>query len=238
MAKADDLIAYLFERQPHVLSGTLMQWLQVSTRFTAFVETYRDKVRKKIRLARDAESAMDLLGELEVAYCLLENRSLVVAYEPYASAKTRGPDFGVTYRTNLLFNVEVARIRRETSTDPGRIEERILRIFLDKLGQMQPGMSNVLIIHARPELARAIDLGRLMQDIKLKAERRDPAFYAITRYEGPALFYKDFLHLSAILLWTAEMPPWINKQARPVLPERVLRLVSSLRPSVSQVAVE
>ncbi len=239
MTKQADLIAYLFEGQPHVLSLTLMQWMDVSSRFTAFVETYSDKVRKKIRLAREPESAMDVLGELEVAYSLLEDRSLAVTYEPYTSAGRRGPDFAVAYRTNLVFNVEVARIRMETTNaDPGRIEERILRILLDKLGQMQPGMSNVLIIHARQELARAIDLGKLMQDIKLRAERKDPSFYAVSRYTSPALFYKDFLHLSAILLWTAGTQPWVNKQARPMLEERVVRLIASLRPDVSQVAID
>lgn len=214
-----------------------MQWMQPSSRFTAFVEIYRDKVRKRIRVIREPESALDLLGELEVAYCLLEDRSLAVAYEPYASAERRDPDFAVTYRTNLVFNVEVARIRMENSRiDPRRTEERILRVLLDKLGQMQPGTSNLLIIHTRQELRRSIDLGGLMQDIKLRAERKDPSFYAVSRYANPALFYKGFLHLSAILIWAAETQPWVNKQARPVLPERVLRLISSLRPSVGQVS--
>src|SRR5512143_827833 len=98
MSKQADLIAYLFAGQPHRLSGELRQWMESSSRFTAFVETYRDKVRKKIRSARDPESALDLRSELEVACCLLADRRLDVAYEPYASAKRRGPDFAVTYR--------------------------------------------------------------------------------------------------------------------------------------------
>jgi len=139
-----------------------MQWMEASSRFTAFVETYRDKIRKKIRVARQPESVLDLRGELEVAYCLLNDRRLAVAYEPYASAKRRGPDFAVTYRTNLVFNIEVARIRVAESELGGielpRKAERIVRILLDKLGQMQPGMANLLVIHTREELARSIDL--------------------------------------------------------------------------------
>ena len=234
VTKQADLIAYLFEGQPHPLSAALMQWLEASSRFTAFVETYRDKIRKKIRLTRDPESVLDLRGELEVASCLLNDRRLAVAYEPYASVKRRGPDFAVTYRANLVFNIEVARIRVEGSGIDGldlpRKEERILRILLDKLGQMQPGMPNLLVIHTRQELARSIDLGRLMQEVKTRAERKDPSFYALSRYTGPAAFYKDFLRLSAILLWASEAQPWINKQARPGLPEKVLRLVGSLSP--------
>lgn len=251
MTKQADLIAYLFEGQPHLLSGELLQWMDASSRFTAFVETYRDKIRKKIRITREPESTLDLRGELEVAYCLLNDRRLAVAYEPYASMKRRGPDFAVTYRTNLVFNVEVARIRvEESSVTAGstialpRKEERILRILLDKLGQMQPGMANLLVIHTREELVRAIDLGRLMQEVKTRVERKDPAFYAISRYTGPAAFYTDFLRLSGILLWAsspAKQPSsvnsrwlavenqlWVNKQARPILAEKVLRLVGSL----------
>ncbi len=242
MTKQADLISYIFEGQSHALSGTLTQWMEASARFTVFVDTYRDKVRKKVRVIRDPETAIDLRGELEVAYCLLNDRRLSVAYEPYASEKRRGPDFAVTYRANLVFNIEVARIRMEKDglegIDLGRKEERILRILIDKLGQMQAGMANLLVIHAREDLARSIDLGRLMQDIKIRVEGRDAAFYALSRYGSPAAFYKDFLRLSAILLWTAGAQPWVNKQARPVLDEKVLRLVGALAAGASRVPAE
>jgi hypothetical protein len=232
VTKRADLIDYVFEGQPHLLSEALMQWMEASSRFTGFVEAYRDKIRKKIRVTREPESVQDLRGELEVAYCLLNDRRLIVTYEPYASAKRRGPDFAVTYRANLVFNIEVARIRVEESgvggIDLPRKEERILRILLDKLGQMQPGMANLLVIHTREDLVRSIDLDRLMQEVKTRAEGKDPSFYAASRYTSPAAFYKDFLHLSGILLWAAEAQLWVNKPARPGLAEKVLRLVSSL----------
>ncbi len=242
MTKQADLIAYVFEGKPQLLSGSLLQWMEASSRFTAFVETYRDKIRKRIRVTHEPESVLDLHGELEVAYCLLNDRRLAVAYEPYASAKRRGPDFAVTYRTNLVFNIEVARIRMEASgvdcvaIDLPRKEERILRILLDKLGQMQPSMANLLVIHTREELARSIDLDRLMYEVKTRAERKDPAFYAASRYTSPATFYKDFLHLNGILLWSAGAQLWVNKQARPELVEKVLRLVTSLPSSAGQVS--
>jgi hypothetical protein len=223
MTKPADLSAYLFEGQVHLLSEELFRWLEASPRFTTFVETYRDKIRKKLRLARDPETALDLRGELEVAYRLLADRRLDVAYEPYASAKRRGPDFAVTYRTNLVFNLEVARMRADENESPRR-EERFLRLLLYKLGQMQPGMPNLLVVHTRG----GFDLDKFMQDLKIRVERKEPAFYEISRYESPAAFYKDFLRLSAILLWMAEPQLWINKQAKPALEEKVLRLVSSL----------
>jgi hypothetical protein len=211
--------------------------MEASARFTAFVEIYRDKIRKKIRLARQPESALDLLSELEIASRLLGDQRLAVAYEPYANRKSRGPDFAVAYRANLGFNIEVARIRGGMGAGDGpspelaRIEERILRILLDKLGQMQPGMANLLMIRTSQEVARSIDLGRLMQGIKSRAEGKDPAFYAASRFTTPAEFYKEYLRLSGILLWSgpsASLPPvlWVNKQARPGLAENVLRIVA------------
>ena len=239
VTKQTNLIAYLFDDQPHLLSPALLQWMDASPRFTLFVETYRDKMRKKIRLAREPESVLDLRGELEVAYGLLADRRLAVTYEPYASAKRRDPDFAVTYRLNLVFNIEVARIRMEgngvdrsadgsAAIDLPRKEERLLRILLDKLGQMQPGMPNLLVIHTRDDLARSLDLNRLMQGVKTRAEGKDPAFYALSRYTTPAAFYKEFLHLSGVLLWATEAQLWANKQARPALPEKVLRLAGRL----------
>jgi hypothetical protein len=243
VTKQADLIAYLFEGRSQndspaePMSGELLEWMEASSRFTAFTDTYRDKIRKKIRLAREAERLLDLRGELVVAFRLLNDRRLGVTYEPYASAKQRGPDFAVTYRANLVFNVEVARLRGEGSGNGDgalqRKEERILRILLDKLGQMQPGMPNLLVIHIPPELAGAIELSRLMQEIKARVEKKDPAFYQLSRYTSPAAFYKDFLRLSGILLWTAESQVWVNKQARPRLAEKVMRLVSRLASGVN-----
>jgi hypothetical protein len=243
VTKQADLNAYLFDGQPRLLYDDLLHWMEAS-RFTAFVDAYRDKIRKKIRLAHDPESALDLRSELQVASRLLADRRLEVAYEPYASAKKRSPDFAVTYRANLVFNLEVARIRGEasgvgaaavnTAFDLPRMQERFLYILLDKLGQMQPGMPNLVLIHAPQELAPSFDLDRLMQEIKSRVEGREPAFYALSGYAGPAAFYKDFLHLSGILLWAAETQSWANKQARPALAGKVLRRVSSLLSGASQ----
>lgn len=236
MTKQADLIAYLFEGQPHQLSGTLLSWMDASPRFVTFVETYRDKIRKKIRVARDPESALDVLGELAVACGLLADRRFEIAYEPYSSAKRRGPDFAVTYRVNLTFNVEVARLRMEGGADgagQSRTEERILRILLNKLGQMQPGMANLLAILTHAEVARSFDLAGLLHDIKTRAEAKDPIFYTASRYTGPADFYRDFLRLSGIVLWSSGAQLWVNKQSRPALDSKVMRLVSSLASEIT-----
>ncbi len=237
MTRQADLIAYLFDGQANLLSGKMAGWMEASPRFTAFVETYRDKIRKKVRVTRDAESLLDLGVELEVACCLLNDRRLAVSYEPYASAKRRGPDFAVAYRANLAFNLEAARLRGEHNEACGTIpagtehrnhKDHIRRILLDKLGQMQPGMPNLLVILAPEKVANSVDLAGLMQEVKTRVEKKDPSFFAASRYRSPADFYRDFLRLSGVLLWWAEAQLWVNKQSRPVLDEKVLRIVKSL----------
>jgi len=103
---------------------------------------------------------------------------------------------------------------------------------------MQPGMANLLVIQSREDVARSIDLGRLMQAVKTRADGRDPAFYAASRRSSPAAFYKDFLHLSGILLWGPAPQLWVNQQARPTLAENVTRLVTSLAPCAKQAPID
>jgi hypothetical protein len=230
VSRQSDLINYLFDNRSNFLAKELLEWIEDSPRFMGFVETYRDKTRKKIRVAHDPESLLDLRGELEVAYRLLGDRRLEVEYEPYASLKGRGADFAVSYRTNLKFNIEIARMRAEEMefADTRRNEERVLRIVLEKLGQMQTNMPNLLVIHVHEKVAKEIELGKLMQGIKNKADRGGESFYAHGRYSKAAEFYKDFLRLSAILFWEPRAQAWVNKQAKVALDEKVFKLVREI----------
>ena len=45
----DDLLTYLFDAQPHQFATPMATWLTASRRFTTFVDTFRDKIRKKLR---------------------------------------------------------------------------------------------------------------------------------------------------------------------------------------------
>lgn len=255
MTKQEELVTYVFESRGDALEREIRDWMEGSARFAGFVGTYRDKIRKKVRVTREPEGVLDLRGELEVAYRLVADRRFSLIYEPYASEKRRSADFAVTYRANLTFNVEVARIHAEES-EAGP-EKRVLRVLLSKLGQMQPGMANVLILLAdtprdnrqpargasqpargASQSARGtsqIDLGGLMQVVKTRVEARDPAFYADSGYGSPAGFYRDFLRLNAIMLREitgGQVPAggqwWVNKQARPELDEKVMRLIWKL----------
>jgi hypothetical protein len=230
VSRQTDLINYLFDNSSNFLAKELLEWIEGSPRFAAFAETYRDKIRKKIRVAKDSEGLLDLRGELEVAYRLLGDKRLEVEYEPYASGKGRGADFAVNYRTNLKFNVEIARMHANELefADTRRNEERVLRIVLEKLGQMQTNIPNLLMIHVHEKVAKEIELGKLMQGIKNKADRGGESFYAHSRYSKAAEFYKDFLRLSAILLWELRAQAWVNKQAKVALDEKVMRLVRTI----------
>ncbi len=126
-----------------------------------------------------ADTYSDLRSELELSYCLLNDRRLIVAYESCASTKIRGPDFAITYRVNLTFNIEVARMRSE---------DRIQVILLDKLGQMQANTPNLLVIRTRQELVRSKNLGELVQEMKIRIDKERSCFLSDNPLCQPGCF--------------------------------------------------
>jgi hypothetical protein len=197
-------------------------WLAASPRFAAFVEKYKDKIRKKIRVLNGEDIALDLLAELETAYLLLAEKRFELAYEPYAAEKKRGPDFAVTWRNSLTFNLEITRLHNAG----GEVEGRLADLVCEKLGQMLPAMINLLAVVSDqfPEP----DLNAAMQQLKLSAEKRDPSLYARYGYQTPADFFKGYERLSGILWHQSEAGPvvfWNNPQARHPLPPKVRNLL-------------
>lgn len=233
-----ELLAYLFEEVRSPLARAVAAWLVASPRFLAFAEANRSKIRKKIRGVRDAEGARDLHLELEVAYRLLQERRLEVAYEPMGTGKTRAPDFTVTFRTRLTFSVEVTRQRATLppSDAPSdevpalhqalieREEGRLTDTVCHKLGQLLPSMGNVLLIAAEGEAAQELDVERVMTQLRLRAERRDETLLARHGFEGTGEFFKQYQRFSALLVrgGPAEAPVrshwWLNRQAKHPLP--------------------
>src|SRR5713226_2142028 len=78
----DELIAYLIGADSS-LAAEVGPWLVASSRFRAFAETYRDKIRKKVRGLRDDNGRRDLVFELGIALRLLEERRFALEYESY-----------------------------------------------------------------------------------------------------------------------------------------------------------
>jgi hypothetical protein len=224
-----ELIAFLFEGQPNLITAPLTRWVAISPRYTVFVEKYKDKIRKKIRVTREKEAIEDLFYELQIPFLLLQERRFDLAYEPYLSGKTRGPDFSVTFRTNFAFNIEVTRVRglRKALSAPteAAIDFRLIDVLCGKLRQMLPKMANLLMIEVSPDALEQLDPAAQVAWVKDKAESRDQRFYARHRFLSPADFFKYYKRLSALVLYNSanERKPvvWLNPQAGVGLPDAV-----------------
>ena len=226
-----ELVAFLFGSQRSTISARLTQWIFVSPRYAAFVNRYRDKIRKKVRVTRQSGAAADLLYELQVPYWLLQEKRFEVAYEPYLAAKKRGPDYSVTFRTNFTFNIEITHVRgrkpsASASTEDTGIDLRLVDVLCGKLRQMLPSMANVLFVVAGPRVLDKLDLAAHLSWIKEKAERSDPSFYARQRFLSAADFFKHYQRLSGLATFESaglkKHALWVNPQARIGLPAGVV----------------
>lgn len=233
-----ETLDYLFDSKPHILLPTLAQWMSESSRFALFMETNRDKIRKKIRTLPDTESAYDLQAELQTAYWLLGEKRFVLGYEPYGKGTGRGPDFAVTFKTNLIFNVEVTRLRfssQENNTGQEGVElpaldhqyqsRRLAEIVSSKLHQTLPSMMNLLVIVADDSAIRDLELDKVMLGLKQRAEQKDPHLFKRHDFRDSSDFFKHYQRLSGVLLRSAagQEPGkcpllWLNNQAKHPLP--------------------
>lgn len=241
----DELLAYVFDAQTHLLAEPMATWLTSSRRFTAFVTTFRDKIRKKLRATQDQESLLDLQLELETAYLLLQERSLSLVYEPQ-HGRIRCPDFAVTFTTSLTFMVEVTRLRADqkrklaeaqeqtpVTPTPNTIptiplmDERLADAICSKLGQLLPQRSNVLLVGVDARHLTHNDLRAAMLRIQQRAERNDSTFYQRYRFRDRADFFGHYQRLSEILVRgphlqaAAPIVIWVNPQAKHPLPGKV-----------------
>jgi hypothetical protein len=212
------------------------RWMDESARFRDFVATYRTKIRKKVRGLRDEEGRGDLLFELATAHRLIQERRFTIEYEKYGVGKQRTPDFVVTFKTNVIFNVEVKRMRATAapSTAPGasieippRAEEgrdsnKLINTVCAKLGQLLPGAINLLALSADGMVFQEDYVAQAMKLLKQLADRKDEAYFARRGFASARDFLHHYQRLSAVLVrrgWDdgAPMALWLNKEAgRPV----------------------
>jgi len=226
----DEVLDYIFDGQSHILAPSMTEWLASSRRFTAFVNTFRDKIRKKIRVTQDGESLIDLRLELETAYLLLQEPRLSLVYEPYLSEKVRGPDFAVTFTTSLTFMVEVTRLRaeaREQTSNTVQGIERLSDAICSKLGQMQPQRSNVLIAGVDALGLTQNELHGMMIRIQQRAEHSDSTFFQRYGFRDRADFFRHYQLLSEIFVRNSDLEEakstviWVNPQSKTPLPSKV-----------------
>lgn len=216
---ANDLLPYIFPNTRLPLAVQFGMWIQSSPRFRAFAETYRDKIRKKVRTITEAEGYGDLQAELATAYFLVEERRFLVEYEKYGIGKQRGPDFSVTHKTHTRFDVEVTRLRGGQVGDtpgPGKLANSLCV----KLQQLPPSMINILVMSAVDASYSEADLTGGLRLLQERAERKDDEFFVRRGFLGARDFLRHYSRLSAIRLVAAGAPPVLRlqPQARHPLP--------------------
>jgi len=218
----DELTAYLFGPSDSSLAAEIGPWLVASSRFRAFAEIYRDKIRKKARGLRDDNSRRDLAFELAIASRLLAERRFGVEY---------APDFRVTFRSNLRFNVEVRRLHWSAPTPGAPMDPaRLIRAVSDKLGQLPTAMINVLFLGAESPSPAGDVLAPAMRSLQERAAAKDEMFFEQRGFTGTRDFQRHYQRLSGAV-WLAGNtggPPslWRNPQARHLLPADLARALS------------
>lgn len=218
----DELLTYFFDEKPHLLTAPMQTWLASSRRFTAFVNTFHTKIRKKLRATQGSESLLDLRLELETAYLLLKEPALNVMYEPLPIRQSRGPDFAVTFTTSTLFMMEVTRLR--VADD---IEERLADMACSKLAQLPPKHSNVLLVGVEASNLTAGSLRAAMLQLQQRVERADASFVQRYGFRDRTDFFQHYLRLSELLVRGPQLQAgepaigWINPQAKYPLPSKV-----------------
>jgi hypothetical protein len=232
--RIERLVDHLFDRAHEAESAAeVTAWLASSGRFRAFAEAHRDKIRKKLRTATDAEARRDVRAELRVAQLLLADRRIELTFEGYGSGRG-GPDFTVAFRGHRSFDLEVTRMRRdptEATTDGGPL--------LAKLRQLAPGVPNVLLVAIEGERADAFDIPEAVRGLRARADAKEEAFFTRRGFEGTRGFYERFLRLGAAIAWCEALAGgaggtalWMNPSARTPPAERAIRAaVECLRAS-------
>ncbi len=206
-------------RMSHPQAVELTGWLGGSARFRDFAEAYRDKIRRKIRGARDTDAIRDVRAELCVAHLLLADRRIDLTFEAYGSGRG-GPDFTVAFRGERTFNLEVTRVHGSArATAFGGP-------LLPKLRQLPPSTPNALVIAIEGDGAGGFDVAGAARALRSRADRKDEAFFIERGFTGTRDFYDRFLRLGAVFVWSgaAEGYPraslWLNRSARIAVPER------------------
>lgn len=227
MRYREALLETIFEERSHPLKPVISDWLSSSRRFADFVDTYQNKIRKKLRAAATSGVAGDLQLELETAYLLLREISLGVTYEPEHRVAGRSPDFAVGFTTSLTFMVEVTRIRRVNLVNGAVASDRITDVLCDKLGQMRAQRSNLLVIGIESMTPSINELQAVITRMRQQAERNDPQVISRHGFQNRAGFFEKLQRMSAVMVRGVPMENatpvilWENKHARDPLPAKV-----------------
>jgi hypothetical protein len=208
--QVDRLLAHLTDGDPgDVLNADLRRWIEGSRAFRAFAETHRDKIRKKVRTAGQGDARRDLRSELAVAGAVLADRRIELAYER-AGATQGGPDFTVTYRSHLAFNLEVTRWRGDLAA--------LERQLVAKLRQLPPSVANALLLAVDGERGGMPDIEALVAGIRSGGAATRELRQRLTRLGGVYSWSERAKGAERATLWT-------NGAAKIALPTPAARAV-------------
>lgn len=218
------LVEHLFDGAvAEPLAEEVAAWLTASLRFRSFVDVHRDKIRRKLRGAADAESRASVRTELDVARLLLADRRIALGYEVYGSGR-RGPDFSVSYRDHPAFDLEVTRLLRppDAAVVGGAI--------VVKLRQLPPSTANVLLLSVEGSPLPAEQIATLVTTVRRRADSDDASLLRDAGVAGRRAFYDRFLRLGAVVMRSEggagavdQATVWTNQSARIAVPAGALR---------------
>ncbi len=216
----------------HPLASKLASWLQSSRKYSSFVTQFESKIRKKLRLAQSPEQQDELLLELETAFLLLTERAFGLVYEPLPAGQSRGPDFLVNYTSSSTFYLEVTRLRASGfARDDTLTTERFSTMLANKLGQLQTGSTNVLLVSLEPSTFTQTDLKTALNQFQQRAEQNDPLIVNRYGFQGRKHFFNHFQRLSSVLLRGDDFSKtdivflWNNPQAKHPLNPKIKTLL-------------
>jgi hypothetical protein len=225
--KTDELVRYVAANCRPGLQSELGRWLEDGSRFRAFVAADQDKIRKKL-VTTDEETRQDVRAELLVAQLLLRDRRFAVAFETYG-AQRLGPDYTVSYRTNLRFNLEVTRLRAPEATP-----DKMANVIAGKLRQLPVDLPNALVIVTRDIALDRDSLASALRLLKVASDRKDDAFFVHDGLKDARDFSKRYVRLGGVFVVNEAGPPpraifSANREARRPLPaEAVAGLTACL----------
>ena len=219
-----ELLIDLFGGIGHPLASRCAEQMPACPRFSAFLDRYRTKIRKKARTLEGPTSWQDLWLELWTAARLLADRRFELAYEAYAARKVRGPDLTATFRTHVVCHIEIKHVRAELSC--GKWAE----VLCGKLGQLPPGAINVLVVATAAPIAEPCTVEMAHRELNRLAQRGENASFQHYGLAGARDFARQIVRLSGILRaaeWdlasAARLSLWRNPAARHPLPPELAR---------------
>jgi hypothetical protein len=223
--KTDQLVHHVALRCRPGLQSELAHWIENAPRFSTFMTTNQDKVRKKFTTPDDEEHRLDVRAELLVAYSIAADRRFELSFEAYGARRV-GPDLTVTFRTNQRFNLEVTRLRTtdDTLRDEGQGVARLANVITGKLRQLPGDVPNALVIAVCGLPLNEDSLIAAVRLLKLHTERKDDSFFARRGLKDARDFYAQYLHLSGIFVLDEATAPARatfspNREARHPLPK-------------------